>query len=298
MSKNPLGDIRVGVGGWTFEPWRGVFYPKGLPQKRELEYASGKLTAIEINGTYYGTQKPESFRKWREETPDDFVFTLKGPRYATNRRVLAEAGESINRFFASGVTELGDKLGPINWQFAATKKFDREDFARFLELLPKNIGARLIRHAVEVRHESFRAKEFIDLAREHDVAIVVAGQSEFPLIADVTSSFVYVRVMGSSEKHKAGYPPADLDNWASRARAWASGGAPDDLPAIVPKSKAALQRDVFLFMISGFKQRNPAAAVALLQRLQEPAPTAAPPKVRRAAPPASRAAPHNPGRGR
>jgi uncharacterized protein YecE (DUF72 family) len=267
MTPKPLGEIRVGIGGWTFAPWRGVFYPKDLPQKRELEYASSKLTSIEINGTFYGTQKPESFKKWRDETPEDFVFTLKGPRYATNRRILAEAGESIQRFLGSGVLELGDKLGPINWQFAATKTFDREDFDRFLALLPKRIGARQLRHAVEVRHDSFKTKEFIDLAREHDVAIVVAGQSEFPLIADVTSSFVYVRIMGASEKHKAGYRPADLDAWSARARAWASGDAPGDLPTLAPKLRKGARRGVLLFMISGFKPRNPAAAAALLQRL-------------------------------
>src|SRR5271156_3737395 len=265
MTTKSLGEIRVGVG--PFEPWRGVFYPKGLPQKRELEYASRQLTSIEINGTYHGTQKPESFVKWREETPDDFVFAVKGPRFATNRRVLAEAGDSISRFFASGVLELGDKLGPINWQFAATKKFDREDFSRFLALLPKRIGDREIRHAVEVRHDSFRAAEFVELAREHEVAIVVAGQSEFPLIADVTTSFVYVRIMGASEAHEIGYAPEDLDKWASRARTWASGGAPKDLPTLAPMPEAA-KREVFLFMISGFKQRNPAAAAGLLERLR------------------------------
>jgi len=239
MTTKSLGEIRVGVGGWTFEPWRGVFYPKGLSQKRELEYASRQLTSIEINGTYYGSQKPESFAKWRDETPDDFVFTVKGPRFATNRRILAEAGESIERFFASGVLELGDKLGPINWQFAATKKFDREDFSRFLALLPKRAGDREVRHAVEVRHDSFRAVEFIDLARQHDVAIVLAGQSEFPLIADVTTSFVYGRIMGASNAHEIGYAPEDLDKWAVRARTWASGGAPNDLPTLAPLPKAA-----------------------------------------------------------
>ena len=262
------GEIRVGVGGWTFEPWRGIFYPKGLPQKRELEYASRQLTSIEINGTYHGTQKPESFVKWRDETPGDFIFTVKGPRFATNRRVLAEAGKSISRFFASGVLELGDKLGPINWQFATTKKFDREDFSRFLALLPKRIGDREIRHAVEVRHDSFRDSEFVELAREHDVAIVVAGQCEFPLIADVTTSFVYVRIMGASDAHEIGYAAADLDKWALRARTWAAGGAPEDLPTLAPTPKAGKSRDVFLFAISGFKERNPAAAAALLERLK------------------------------
>jgi len=268
MTTKPLGKICVGVGGWTFEPWRGVFYPKGLPQKRELEYASRQLTSIEINGTYHGTQKPESFVKWREETPGDFVFAVKGPRFATNRRVLAEAGESIARFFASGVLELGDKLGPINWQFAKTKKFDLEDFAGFLALLPRRIENREIRHAVEVRHESFLSSEFIELACEHDVAIVVAGQSEFPLIADVTTSFVYVRIMGASDAHEIGYAPEDLDKWASRARTWASGGAPKDLPTLAPRPKAGQGRDVFMFAISGFKERNPAAAAGLLERLR------------------------------
>src|SRR6185436_13649420 len=158
--------IYIGIGGWTYEPWRGNFYPKGLSQKRELEYASSRLTAIEINGTYYGSQKPESFRKWHDETPKDFVFTVKGPRFATNRRVLAEAGDSIQRFFASGVTELKDKLGPVNWQFMATKKFDPADFEAFLKLLPKKVDGRAVRHAVEVRHDSFKDKAFIALCRK------------------------------------------------------------------------------------------------------------------------------------
>jgi uncharacterized protein YecE (DUF72 family) len=268
MNETSHGDIRVGIGGWTFEPWRGIFYPKGLAQKRELEFASRQLTSIEINGTYYGSQKPESFAKWREETPDDFVFAVKGPRFATNRRVLAEAGESIHRFFASGVLALGDKLGPVNWQFAPTKSFDPKDFARFLELLPKRIEGRDIKHAVEVRHESFRTAEFVALAREHEVAIVLAGQSKYPLIADVAAPFVYVRIMGASEAHESGYAKDDIDAWASRARAWASGGAPDDLPTLAPPPKPRKRRDVFLFAISGFKERNPAAARALVECLR------------------------------
>ena len=177
MAGNSRAKIRIGVGGWTYEPWRGAFYPEGLAQKRELEYAGSKLTSIEINGTYYGSQKPESFAKWRDETPDDFVFSLKATRYATNRRVLAEAGPTIERFFKSGVTELKSKLGPINWQFATTKRFDPDDFAAFLKLLPKSVGGLAIRHAVEVRNESFRTPEFVALAREHRVAVVIAGDS-------------------------------------------------------------------------------------------------------------------------
>src|SRR5664279_3360711 len=169
MPQTAKSRIRVGVGGWTFEPWRGGFYPDGLTQKRELEFASQKLTTIEINGTYYGSQKPASFSKWHDETPDDVVFSVKGPRFTTNRRVLAEAGESIERFFNSGVMLLQNKLGPVNWQFMATKKFDPEDFEGFLNLLPKSIDGKTIRHAVEVRHDSFRTPEFVELARKHDV---------------------------------------------------------------------------------------------------------------------------------
>lgn len=264
---NRDGHIRVGVGGWTYEPWRGLFYPADLPKTRELEYASRKLTSIEINGTYYRLQKPETFAKWRDETPNDFVFSVKGGRHATNRSVLAEAGESIERFFASGVLLLGDKLGPINWQFAATKKFDPEDFGAFLALLPESIEGREIRHAVEVRHDSFKTPDFIELARRRGVAVVVSGDSEFPLITDVTAPLVYVRIMGANKTHKLGYSPAALDVWAGRARIWAAGGSPADLPPIAPTPNSKSACDVFLYAISGFKERNPAAALALIERL-------------------------------
>ena len=258
--------IFIGVGGWTYEPWRGSFYPADLPQKRELEYMSRALTSIEINGTYYGSQKPESFIKWREETPDGFVFSVKGPRFATNRRVLADSAESVERFFSSGVLELKEKLGPVNWQFMATKKFDVEDFAKFLALLPKESGGRKIRHAVEVRHASFATAEFVALAREHGVAIITAGDSEFPQIADVTADFVYVRIMGTQEKPKAGYAGKALDQWADRAGTWAEGGVPADLRSLAaPVAKAP--RDVFLYVISGFKENNPRAAEALIERV-------------------------------
>jgi len=258
--------IYVGVGGWVYPDWRDNFYPKGLPQKRELEYASQQLTAIEVNGTYYGSQKPESFRKWRTETPDGFVFSLKGPRFATNRRVLAEAGESITRFFDSGVTELKDKLGPINWQFMATKKFDAGDFAAFLKLLPRKAGGQAIRHVVEVRHDSFKDKAFIDLCRKEDVGIVFAADSEFPLIGDVTSDFIYARIMGTAAKEKLGYPPAALKTWAERARDWADGNSPKASLLLAPAA-AKKKRDVFLFVISGAKEKNPAAAQAIIAAL-------------------------------
>jgi uncharacterized protein YecE (DUF72 family) len=259
--------IRVGVGGWVFEPWRDNFYPKGHPQKRELEYASRQLTTIEVNGTYYGSQKPESFRKWHDETPDDFVFALKGPRFATNRRVLAEAGESIERFFKSGVLELRDKLGPINWQLMATKKLDLDDVAGFFALLPRTVEGRAVRHAIEARHPSFRNPDFIALARAHGVAVIVAGDSEFPQIADPTAGFIDARIMGTEEDEPAGYPATALDAWAARAKTWAAGGVPGDLESVA-EAPAPEPRDVFLYVISGAKPRNPAAAMALIERLR------------------------------
>jgi uncharacterized protein YecE (DUF72 family) len=260
--------ILIGVGGWTFEPWRGAFYPDGLAQKRELDYASRKLTSVEINGTYYGSQKPASFIKWYDETPEDFVFAVKGPRFATNRRNLAEAGESIERFFSSGVMELKEKLGPVNWQFMATKKFDPEDFEAFLGLLPKAVNGTSLRHAVEVRHDSFATPDFVSLARKHEVAIICAGDSEFPQIADVTAPFVYVRIMGTAETEPDGYPGKALDAWVDRARQWASGQIPDGLRTVAPGKAGKSGRDVFLYVISGAKQRNPAAAMALIERLR------------------------------
>lgn len=266
-ARNATGTIRIGIGGWVFEPWRGTFYPDKLPQKRELEYAASQLTSIEINGTYYGAQKPESFAKWHDETPEGFVFALKGPRYATNRRVLADAGESIERFITGGILELKEKLGPINWQFMATKKFDSGDFEAFLKLLPKTAGGRTLLHAVDVRHESFRDAEFVAMARAYGVAIVVAGDSEFPQIADVTAPFVYARIMGTEEKHKLGYPKKTLDDWAERAEAWAAGKVPTGLETVAKAKGDGEARDVYLYVISGHKEHNPAAAQALIERV-------------------------------
>jgi uncharacterized protein YecE (DUF72 family) len=261
------GRIRIGIGGWSYEPWRGTFYPDKLPQKQELDYASRRLTSIEINATYYGAQKPESFAKWRDETPDDFVFSVKAPRFATNRKVLAEAGSSIDRFIAGGVMELGPKLGPINWQFMPTKKFDAEDFEAFLKLLPQSADGFALRHVVEPRHDSFRTAEFLALARKYGVAIVVAGDSDYTQIADPSASFVYARIMGSDESEELGYSNADLDRWAGRAKIWSAGGTPDDLPC-VGAAAAVEPREVFLYVISGYKARNPAAAMALIDRLR------------------------------
>lgn len=221
---------------------------------------SRHLTSIEINGTFYRTQSPSTFQKWHDETPDGFVFSLKGPRYTTNRKNLGEAGDSIRTFLESGVRELKDKLGPINWQLATTKKFDASECEAFLKLLPPDLM-----HALEVRHESFRCPEFVDLARKYGVAIVLAGDSEHPLIPDPTAPFVYARIMGTTEEAN-GYPAESIDAWAARAKAFASGSMPPDLPGGAP-AVTGDGRDVYLYVISGFKQANPDAAMEITKRL-------------------------------
>jgi len=263
------GRIRVGIGGWNFEPWRGVFYPKGLPHAKELAYAGAHLTSIEINATYYGSQKPESFRKWANEVPDGFVFSVKGPRFATNRRVLAEAGDSIKRFFASGVLELGDRLGPVLWQFAPNKKFDEADFGAFLALLPRSLDGCPLRHVVEVRHDSFRTPAFIALARKFAIPVVFAEHHTYPAIADVTGDFTYARLQKGEDTVKTAYPAKDLDAWARRFGVWARGDEPNDLPRVDPDHPAGQQpRDVFVYFIHEGKVRAPAAAMALIERLK------------------------------
>jgi uncharacterized protein YecE (DUF72 family) len=262
------GQIRVGVGGWTFEPWRGTFYPKGLAHARELQYASQRLTSIEINGTFYRTQTPATFAKWRSETPEGFVFSVKGPRYAVNRSQLAQSGDAIKRFLDSGVTELGSRLGPILWQFAATKKFDAADFGAFLELLPPRLGGVQLRHVVEPRHASFLAPAFIQLLRTFAIPPVYAEHATYPAIPDPVGDFVYARLQKGRDDIATGYPGEELDRWAERARAWAGGGAPKDLALVDPAKKAkAGPRDVFVYFIHEAKVRAPAAAMALIERL-------------------------------
>lgn len=260
--------IRVGVGGWTYAPWRGNFFPKGLPQSRELEYASQQLTAIEINGTYYRTQQRESFAKWHDATPPGFVFSIKASRYATNQRVLANAGESIARFVDSGLSELGAKLGPIVWQFMPTKRFEPDDFEAFLKLLPESVDGLGLRHAMDVRHASFMSPEYLQLARKHKVATVFADSDDYPSFADLTGDFVYARLMRTQTQLKTGYQAAALDRWAERVNLWACGGEPNDLPKVEPQPAAKTPRDVFIYFISGAKERAPAAAVALRERLR------------------------------
>ncbi|MCQ0971725.1 DUF72 domain-containing protein [Paracoccus sp. TK19116] len=241
--------IRVGIGGWNFDEWRGgVFYPDDLPQRRELEFASRALSSIEINATYYGSQKPTTFQKWHDETPDDFVFAIKASRYATNRKNLGEAGGSVEKFLTSGITKLGDKLGPINWQLAATKTFDPEEFAAFLALLPKTQDGIALRHAIEVRHDSFADNKAAELCRDRNIALIRGADSEFPDIDVETADFAYMRLMGTTDRAN-GYTPKALDHWAEEAKRMAKG------------------RDLFLYVISGHKARNPACAQALIERL-------------------------------
>jgi uncharacterized protein YecE (DUF72 family) len=246
------GSIRIGIGGWVYPPWRGVFYPPGLPQARELSHASRQVTAIEINGTFYGAQKPSSFRRWHDETPAEFVFSLKGPRYATHRADLATAASSIDRLFSSGVLELGDKLGPILWQFAPWTRFEEAGFCAFLEALPHELGGRAIRHVVEVRHNSFVSPPFIELLRRHRVAVALVDDDNHPAFEDVTADFVYARLRRCTEDEPLGYSPDALDIWAERFRRLTSQEG----------------RDCFVYFINGAKLRAPAAATALLQRLR------------------------------
>ena len=262
------GHIRIGVGGWTYEPWRGAFYPDKWVQKRELEYASRKLTSIEINGTFYGSQKPETFAKWRDETPDGFVFALKAPRYATHRSKLSGAGPTIKRFLTGGILELQDKLGPINWQLMPTTEFEPRDFEGFLKLLPEKAAGRRLRHAIEARHSSFCVPEFVTLARQYGVAIVVAGDSKYPQIADPTAPFVYARIMGTQAQQPLGYAKPALDLWARRARSWSAGRSAEGLEMVSKQKAERGDRDVYLYVISGHKVANPAAAQALIERVR------------------------------
>ena len=253
MEQAALDRIRVGVGGWTFEPWRNNFFPAGLPHSQELAYASRQLTAIEVNGTYYSTFKPPTFAKWRDETPEGFVFSLKANRFATNRKLLATAGESIARFVGSGISELGDKLGPLVWQFMPNKRFEPDDFEGFLALLPKSVDGRPLRHVLDVRHESFLSPEYLALARRYGCATVHTDAEKFPAIADAQNGLAYLRLMRSEAQCETGYPPDSLDEWAQGARAWVAGGA---------------EREAFIFFINGAKERAPAAALGLIARLR------------------------------
>ncbi|WP_374584045.1 DUF72 domain-containing protein [Pseudoduganella sp.] len=244
-------NIRVGIGGWDFPPWRETFYPPEVPLKRSLEYASSVLSSIEINGTFYRNAKPEHFADWAARTPDDFVFAVKASRYATNRKVLGEAGESIERFMQSGLSELGNKLGPILWQLAATKRFDPDDLEAFFKLLPAKLGTRKLQHVLDARHESFMCPEYLKLARKYKVATVLTDSPKFPNFSELTGPFVYARLMDARSEVATGYTRPALRRWAAQAHEWSGGG----------------QRDVFVYFINGAKERAPAAAMQLLREL-------------------------------
>jgi uncharacterized protein YecE (DUF72 family) len=263
MHSASSGRIRVGIGGWSYEPWRETFYPANVPKKDELHYASRQVTAIEINSTFYRLQKPAVFAKWRDDTPDDFVFSLKTPRFIAQRRVLAEARPFMERFVASGITELGAKLGPLLWQLAPTQAFHADDLRAFLAMLPREAAGLPLRHAIEVRHESFRQPEFPDIAQEYGVAVVFEDDAEYPAIAERTSDFVYARLRRCVSAEKTGYPPAAIASWIERARTWADGEQPGDLPSLrTPGTAKRGPCDVFVFFINGAKERAPAAAIA------------------------------------
>ncbi len=257
--------IRTGIGGWSYDGWRGgVFYPEGLAQRRELEHASSQVGAIEINATFYGRQKPESFRKWHSETPDGFVFTLKGSRFVTNRKQLAEGGEGIRNFLDQGLIELGDKLGPICWQLASSKRFDPDDVGAFLDLLPATQDGVPLRHAIEVGHESFACAEFVALARQAGVAIIWSEDPDRVPIGDRTAGFAYLRLQKMQADCPTGYPAAELQRIADLCHAWHTGEAPADLPYCGdPADSIGRPGDVFAFLINGAKERAPVAAMAL-----------------------------------
>jgi uncharacterized protein YecE (DUF72 family) len=272
---------RVGIGGWQYAPWRDDnFYPADLPQREELAFASRHVSAIEVNSTYYGPQKPATFARWRDETPEGFVFALKAPRQTTWRRVLSEGGDGVRRFIDGGLSELGDKLGPILWQFPPTKAFEPEDVEGFLALLPERADGRRLRHVLEVRHPGFMDPAFLAMARRHGVATVFTDSDRHPSFADLTTpDLVYLRLVRSRADLATGYAPEALDHWGEAVRVWAGGREPEGLPRIEsplpgagPKTatRPAAPREVFVFFIDGAKEHAPAAALGLLARLGLP----------------------------
>ncbi|MFL5298107.1 MAG: DUF72 domain-containing protein [Phenylobacterium sp.] len=261
------GKIRCGIGGWTFEPWRGVFYPKGLSQKRELEYASRHLSVIEINGTYYSSFKPDSWAKWREATPPGFKFAVKASRFCVNRKKLTDGEQSMGFFFNQGLTELQDRLGPILWQFMAAKKFDYDDFAGFFDLLPKTLEGLPLQHVIEVRNGTFADPKFVGLCRDHGLAICNSENENYPFIPDVTADFVYLRLISASDDIPTGYEAKDLDLWAERFKTYAKGGVPAEFTPVDRTGLPEAPRDVYAFVIHEGKVRAPAAAMELIRRV-------------------------------
>ncbi|HEY0436123.1 MAG TPA: DUF72 domain-containing protein [Phenylobacterium sp.] len=261
------GRIRCGIGGWTFEPWRGVFYPEKLSQKRELEYASRHLSTIEINGTYYSSFKPDSWAKWRESTPPGFKFSVKASRFCVNRKKLVDAKPSMDIFLGQGIEELQDRLGPILWQYMATKKFDYDDFASFFDILPKALNGMPLQHVIEVRNGSFADPKFIGLCRDHNLAICNSENENYPFIPDVTADIVYLRLISASDDIPTGYVAKDLDLWADRFRTYAQGGVPGDFTPVDRTGLPEAPRDVYAYVIHEGKVRAPAAAMELIRRV-------------------------------
>ena len=241
---------RIGIGGWTYPPWRGSFYPEKMPQSKELEYASRQLSAIEINATFYSRQSRKSWEKWSETAPDGFQFAVKGSRFCVMRSKLAEGAEGLGNFFAQGLVALGPKLGPILWQFAPRRRFDRDDIAGFIDLLPETLDGINLRHAIEPRHESYRDELFFELCRARNIAVVLEDSNDYPTIDVDTANFAYARLQRMSEDVPTGYDSKSLDAFAERARRWQKDG-----------------RESYIFMINGAKVRAPAAAIALQERL-------------------------------
>ena len=260
------GRIRVGIGGWVYEPWHDNFYPAGLAKTKQLAYASRNVTTIEVNATFYRTQSRSTFERWAAETPDDFVFALKASRYAVNRKNLADGSEAVTRFVESGITALGPKLGPILWQLAGAKKFDAAEIERFLQNLPQAQDGMALRHVIEPRHASFVTPAFVDLARAHGVAICLALANDYPLIADPTANFCYLRLQTTTDDLEAGYDAATIAAWSKRLRELAAGQPAEGLP-LLGAPPAATPRDCFGYVIAGAKARNPAAAQALIAAL-------------------------------
>lgn len=264
-----MGEIRAGIGGWSYEPWRETFYPATVAKKDELAYASRQVTAIEINSTFYRLQTADVFAKWRDSTPETFRFSVKAPRFVAQRKTLADAGPSVEKFLSSGVLELKTRLGPILWQLAPTHAFDAKDIENFLDLLPPRSAGLQLRHVLEVRHPSFANVDFIAIAREHGCAIAFTDDPAYPSIANVTGDFVYARLRCSASKLQTGYSIAALEAWAERAKTWAAGGEPGDLARVDGnKTTPATPRDVFVYFINGAKERAPAAATTLLELLK------------------------------
>lgn len=265
-SDGKQGIVRAGVGGWVYPPWRGAFYPKGLKQADELAFAAQHLTTIEINATHYRLQSPASFRKWADTAPQSFVFSVKGPRLVTQRKVLAETGKFIERFIGSGLSELGDKLGPVLWQFSPFKQFDESDFAKFLALLPRELDGLKLNHVIEVRNKSFASPRFVELLRETGVTAAYSDAEAWPNIADLSGDVVYARLQQGDDTLDAAYPPNELDAWAAHAKNWAQGETPKDLP-LLAAPVAPKPRDVLVYFIHEGKLKAPAAAMALIDRL-------------------------------